>query len=188
MTTYAPTFTSRWRGQYKCGGIQHTLQLRGPRGASFATMDGYKDRASELFNNFTSTMYSDFVWLGASVALTDSEEFIPSTLPGAPTVGAIDPSTVAAVTRIKGLTFSGAASGSRAKFTLFGIRFSQGLATDIAADGLVTPAEYIGIGNVRDIANTYFYTNSGALAGWHNRATYKENDHLLKLVRRGTIS
>jgi len=188
MTTWAPTFTSRWRGTYKVGGIQHTLQLRGPRGATFATMDGYKDRARELFTAVNTFLFDDFEWISAEVCLTDTEEFLPATLPGAPAGGLIDGSVLAPRARIRGATFSGKAPGSRARFTLFGISLADYAAGSAGGDGVLTPAELPGLSTIISTAGTYFYANSGGLASWHNRATYKENDHLLKLVRRGTIS
>lgn len=188
MTTYAPTFTSRWRGTYVAGGIQHTIQFRGARGATFATMDGYKDRAREIFAAVATNLYDDFAWVGAEICLTDTELFSPSTIPGITVPGEYDGSSTSALSRIKGLTFSGKAPGSRARFTMFGVHFFDDGAAQLGADGIITPAEFAGIASVLVTANTYFYANSGGLAGWHNRATYKQNDHLLKLVRRGTIS
>ena len=188
MTTFAPTFTSRWRGTYKVGGIQHTLQLRGPRGATFATMDGYKDRAREIFTAVNTYLCDDFEWISAEVCLTDTEEFLPATLPSPPAGGLIDGSVLSARARIRGTTFSGKAPGSRARFTMFGIMLADYATGAAGADGILTTAEVPGIASVLSTAATYFYANSGGLASWHNRATYKENDHLLKLVRRGTIS
>ena len=188
MTTYAAPFTSRWKGTYRVGGIQHTITLRGPRGATFATMDGYKDRAREIFAAMASVLFSDFAWIAAEVALTDTEEFLPATLPTVGTPGTVDPATVSAIGRIKGLTFSGKAPGSRARFTMFGCNYPQGGVGIPGSDGVITPSESAPIATVLGVAATYFYANSGQLAGWHNRATYKENDHLLRLVRRGTIT
>jgi hypothetical protein len=188
MTTFAPTYTSRWRGKYVAGGIQHTLQLRGERGATYATMDGYKDRAREIFADLAAYLYDDFAWIQADIALTDTEEFGPGTLPTVTVPGTVDGTVLSAVQRIKGLTFSGRATGSRGRFTMFGLHFADLADGSLGGDGVIRPSEVAGIGAVVTTANTYFHAGSGALAGWHNQATYKENDHLLKLVRRGTIS
>jgi len=188
MTTYAPTFTSRWRGKYIAGGIQHTIQLRGARGATFSTMDGYKDRAREIFASLAAYLYDDFAWIQADVALTDTDEFTPSETPSVTVPGTIDGSVLAPIQRIKGLTFSGRATGSRGRFTMFGLHFADLATGSIGGDGLIRPAEVANIAAVVVTANTYFHAGSGALATWHDQATYKENDHLLKLVRRGTIS
>jgi hypothetical protein len=151
-------------------------------------MDGYKERARELFANLSAYLYEDFAWISAEVCLTDTEEFLPATTPTVTVPGEFDGSSTSAVARIKGLTFSGRAAGSRGRFTMFGIHFFDEGDTVIAADGIVTPTEVAGVGNCVTLANTYFYAGSGSLASWHNQATYKANDHLLKLVRRGTIS
>lgn len=188
MTTYAPPFTPRWRGKYVAGGIQHTIQFRGARGASFAAMTSFGERARELFSNMSLYLFSDFAWVSAEVALTDEEEFAPTTTPTSGVPGTIDPLTVSPVSRIKGLTFTGRAKGSRGKFTMFGCYFQQDDSGTFGGNGVITPDEVVGITNNVTLANTYFYANSGELAKWYSRATYKENDHLLKLVRRGTIS
>jgi len=187
VTTYAPPFTSRWRGVYRAGGIQHTIQFRGARGATFSTMDGYKDRAREIFDSLIAFLYEDFAWISAEVCLTDVETFTPSTIPGG-TSGTIDITERSPRERIRGLTFSGKAPGSRARFTMFGLHFPDSGAGTTGGDGLILPSEVVALAAVIVTANTYFHANSGDLAGWHERATYKENDHLLKLVRRGTIT
>lgn len=188
MTTYAPTFTSRWRGKYRAAGIQHTIQFRGPRGATFSTMDGYGFHAYNLFTALQDYLYDDFVWIAAEVALTDTEEFLPGTLPSGISGAAVDATLVSAVHKIKGLTFSGKASGSRARCTMFGLSFADSAPGGVGANGIISPSEVAGIGTAITQLNAWGYANSGTLAVWHNQATYKENDHLLKLVRRGTIS
>lgn len=162
--------------------------FRGPRGATFATMDGYKDRARECFTGVSAYLFDDFSWVSAEVALTDSEEFAPGTTPTVGTAGVVDATELSPKARIMGLTFTGRALGSRGKFTMFGCFFPGEAAGDFGGNGIISPSEFGGISTVVGVANTYFYANSGAHAAWNNRATYKENDHLLKLVRRGTIA
>lgn len=188
MTTYAPTFTSRWRGTYRAGGIQHTIQFRGARGATYSTMDGYGFHAYTLFTALQDHLFDDFEWIAAEVALTDTEEFLPATLPSTISGAAIDGSALSAKARIMGLTFSGKAAGSRARCTVFGTSFFDTGIGSPGGDGIISPSDFGGISTAITQLNAWGYANSGAIASWHNRATYKENDHLLKLVRRGTIS
>jgi hypothetical protein len=187
MTTYAPTYTPRWKGTYVAMGIQHTLTLRAARGSSYATMDGYKDRAREVFAGFADVLGDDFSWVKAEVALTDSDVFVPGTTPTVAVPGTFDFSAISAIAKIKGLTFAGKAADGRARFTLFGLWFLDDSPGDEGANGIITPGEHSGVAGAVSTANTYFHAASGSAAGWYSRATYKANDHLLKLVRRGII-
>ncbi len=188
MTTYAPNFTPRWRGHYVAAGVQHAIQFRGPRGATFATMDGYRDRARELFANWASFLAVDFAWISSEVALTDEDLFNPATTPVVLVPGTLPVNTYSPVMKISALTFSGRAPGSRAKFSVFGLQFGVDATTALGRDGIITPAEASAISATTALAAIYFYANSGQLAQWHQRGTWKENDHLLKLVRRGIIA
>jgi len=187
MTTYAPTFTPRLRVHYKGGRIAHAIQVRGARGASLAVMSGLVDPIANCFVALAAYLYSDFAWISAEVALTDEESFIPVPVSGIIPVGGIVLVAQSAVNRIRGLTVSGRAPGSRSRFTMFGLFFNGSADTDIAGDGTITATEVPGMNTIAGIANTYFKANSGSAAIWYNRGTYKQNDHLLKLVRRGTI-
>jgi hypothetical protein len=188
MTTYAPTFTPRLRVHYKVGGIAHSIQVRGPRGASLATMETLKDPVANCFVAVAAFLYDDFEWVSAEVALTDSEIFVPIAVSGIVPVGGVVLGTTSAVLRIRGLTISGRAPGSRGRFTMYGLSLPQGDITSTAGDGVLTAAELPALTTIAGIANTYFKANSGDATIWYNRGTYKGNDHLLKLVRRGVIS
>jgi len=188
MTTFAPTFTPRLRVHYKCGGIGHAIQVRGARGASLATMTGLVDPVANCFVALATRLYSDFAWLSAEVALTDEESFIPVPVSGIIPVGGVVLLAQSAVNKIRGLTVSGRAPGSRSRMTFFGAEFSASSNTAEAADSVITATEFAGMNTIAGIANTYFHANSGAAAIWYNRGTYKVNDHLLKLVRRGIIT
>ena len=113
MTTYAPTFTPRLRVKYKCGGIAHSMQVRGPRGATLATMGGLVDPIANCFVALATYLYSDFSWISAEAALTDEESFAPVAVSGIIPVGGVPLVAQSAVNRIRGLTISGRAPGSR---------------------------------------------------------------------------
>lgn len=187
MTTFAPNFTPRYKARYHVGGIDHTVQVRGPRGATAADMESKGHLLHDAWNAFAAGTYSDFAWLSAEYALTDSDVFIPITTPSAVT-GAIDPADFSAVERIKGLTFSGRAPGSRARFTMYGLAFTDTVPGDFAATGVLLGIDVAAVGTVATLASSNWYANSGSQAIYPARATYKENDHLLKLVRKGTIT
>jgi hypothetical protein len=188
MTTFAPTFTPRWKGNYVAAGVQHSIQGRGPRGTTFSDMQFFAGFMNNLFGAVAAELADDFEWIDASIALTDSDVFLPATTPPATVTGLVDTTGFAPRKRIRALTFSGRTSTGRARISMFGVMLDDDLATDDAGDGIVTPAELAAIGTIVGILNTSYRGNSGELASYHNRGTYKENDHLLKLVRRGIIS
>lgn len=187
MTTYAPNFSPRYKAHYTVGGIDHTIQIRGSRGDDITLMLARGALLHDAFNAFAAQLYDDFAWISAELALTDSDVFIPATTPAAVT-GTIDPTTVSPVQRIKALTFSGKAAGSRARFSLYGITFDDISDGSVGGDGTVLTAESAAVGTVATLASGNWRAASGGTAVFPGRATYKENDHLLKLVRKGTIT
>lgn len=188
MSSYAANFTPRYRVKYLAGGIIHTMQVRHARGSTFSDTEALREQVRLCFNDMAGVLYSDFAWISADVALTDDDVFAPAAVPASTPTGSIDETLFSPVERIKGLTFSGRAAGSRAKFTMFGLVFSDVDAGDGAGDGKLTSAEVAAVGTIATRAAIYFRANSGSSALFPNVATYKENDHLLKLVRRGIIS
>lgn len=188
MTTYAPNFTPRYQMTYKAGGITHTIQIRGARGDDAVLMLARGNTLKSCFDAFVAAdKYTDLVALSAQIALTDSDVFAP-VAPPTLIVGTAVPSTFSPVQRIMGLTFSGKAPGSKARFTMFGIIVVQIAGGSVGASGVVLTAGNAAIGTVAGIATTNYHAGSGASAVFSGRATYKENDHLLRLVRKGTIT
>ena len=188
MTTYAPNFTPRFKLCYIAGGMQHTIQVRGPRGTDLAGMTAYGPILRSVFMVFVAAMYTDLLFTSAEVALTDDDVFIPVAVPTQPTGMAVDPADFSAMTRAQALTFTGKAPGSRARFSLYGVAIADEASGTTGGDGKVTSTENAGIATVAGIASGAFKAGSGANAAFPNVATYKVNDHLLKLIRKGTIS
>ncbi len=188
MTTYAPNFTPRYKLHYQAGGIVHSIQVRGPRGTDFAGMNAYGPILRSVFMAVVASMYTDLAFLTAEIALTDDDAFAPASIPTQPTGMTKDPALYSAVERIKALTFTGRALASRARFSLYGVQLDDAVPADAAADGKVTNAESSAIGTIAGIATGAFKAGSGGNATFPQVATYKENDHLLKLVRKGTIT
>lgn len=188
MTTYAPNFTPRYKATYVVGGIQHTIQVRAARGSAAFVVEGLKDIVGQCFDALAAAVMSDLLWINAEYALTDSDDFVPSVVPTITTAPTFDESTIGPRARIRGLTFSGRATGSKARFTMFGVYENDTFSADDGSDGTITPSELPGLSTVLTLAANNFHSGSGQLATWHQRATYKENDHLLRLVRRGIIT
>jgi hypothetical protein len=186
MTTYAPNYTPRWRGRYLAGGIEHTIQVRTQRGQSAFITQGLGAFVRSLFFIYQDTLASDFAWLSAEYAVTDSDDFVPMSPPAA-VVGGASLAGFSLKQRCTSTNFNGRAVGSRAALYLYGIQWDEGLSS-IADNGRVSPAEDPNVTAVAAIATTNFFANSGTQATWHQYANIKVNDHLLKLLRRGTIS
>jgi hypothetical protein len=186
VTTYAPNYTPRYRAHYTAAGISHTIQVRAERTEDIGTGAGLAAPLAGLFSTFASQLAVDFAWTGAEYALVDSDDFIPTATPGA-VVGTRDISEFSLKARATSTNFNGRATGSRAALYMYGVLWLDGLG-EAADNGRVTPAESAFVTTAAGICSANFAANSGTPAIWHDYANIKLNDHLLKLLRRGTIS
>jgi hypothetical protein len=193
MTSYAPTFTGRWRGHYVAAGLSHTFQLRKVRGATNADIQNLAGTAGAIFQVWADKLPTDFVWTSAEWAAQDSEVFTPSA-PPAFTTGVLSPTpaTYTPIQKITATTFSGKAPGSKARFSMFGIiwEFSNvaGDSETLSYDGKVLGTEDSRVTDVVALTAGQLSAGSGQGAIFYNVATVKPNDHLLRLVRRGFIA
>lgn len=188
MTTFAPTFSPRWKGTYVVAGVQHTIQFRSSRGTTFSGMDAFAGIAASIFDAVHGDLCSDFGWVQAEIALTDSDVFLPATTPSVTTPGGNSISDYSPIDKISAMTLTGKSPTARSRFSIFGLLFLGSTPGDIGADGNVTISELAGLATIIGIANTSAHAADGSVAVFHSRATFKPNDHLLKLVRRGIIS
>jgi hypothetical protein len=187
MTTYAPTFTPRYRSVYVAAGVQHTIQIRGPRGENLTQMTDRGSNLYSVFNNLADYLADDFEWISSDVALTDEDTWQPTTNPLAVT-GLVDATTFTPIHKITGTTFSGRSPGSRARLTVFGLKWPFLTSGNISENGIVTATELAEVGDAVAICTAHFCAGSGLSAAFYNRVTVKPNDLLLKDVRRGIIS
>src|SRR5690349_16402871 len=194
MTTYAPNFTPRLRVHYVACGLQHTIQVRAPRGTGAGPLSDRRGVIHDIFNLWAPKLCTDFAFISAEYALTDSELFTPID-PPFPVTGTKGPGLYSAKQKVTSTNFAGRAATSRARFSLFGILWIQDIIADAldaeddgSRNGIVTPAENALVADTATAATSQFFANSGEATSWYPRATIKTNDHLLKLVRRGTIS
>lgn len=185
MTTYAPNFTPRSRLKYFAAGIEHTIQMRAARG-TVADVGAQKNSIRACFNMMAALLADDFAWISAEYALTDSDDFFPTTLPAA-VVGAVDVSTLSLQQRATSTNFNGRVAGSRAGIYFYGIVWEDGQGSP-RDNGRVTPAEIPLIASVVAELSGQAHAGNGVQAIFHSYANIKVNDHLLKLLRRGTIS
>jgi len=168
-------------------GVQHTIQVRFPRGTTGSSLASDVSAVHDLFQALNGALPSDLAFTAAEYALTDEDTFTPCAPPDAVT-GALDPADYSPNQKITGTTFSGRSAGSRARVTVFGVFWDVNDPASPAKNGIVTAAEVAAIGTAAAVCSTHFVANSGLAAAFAAQATIKENDHLLKLVRKGTIS
>ena len=191
MTSYAPTFTPRLRCHYIAWGIPHTIQARVPRGTSTASLLDRRGAISALFSIWADDLADDFAFTSAEYAEQDSDLFTPAD-PPVIVSGAVALADVRPTQRILSTTFSGRAPGSKARVSLYGIRWNfMDTPTGPAAfddDTIVTADEDSRIADSVAQLTTQLYAGSGQATVWYARATLKINDFLLKRVRRGLIT
>lgn len=186
MTTWAPNYSPRWKGRYIAAGIEHTIQVRAQRDQSAFITQGLGAYVSSIFNLFSDDLAEDFAWIGAEFAMTDSDVFTPTAVPAPPSA---DQAVVNFTLRQRctSTNLNGRGGGSRAALYMYGIRWIDSIGSP-GENGRLTGAEDPRVTAAVAICTANFFANNGGSAIWHDYANIKENDHLLKLLRRGTIS
>lgn len=187
MTTYAPNWTPRFKAVYRAAGLTHSVTLRRARGTTAGALIDLATICHDVFDGLASRLSTDFAWIEAAYALTDSDVFVPTDVPDAVT-GEFDLVDFNIRARITSTTITGRAATGRARVSLYGFAWNPGGDTDGATDYVVTEAEEPGLADAIDALQTEALAASGEVTLWHRQATIKENDRLLKLVRRGIIS
>jgi hypothetical protein len=160
--------------------------MRAPRGTSATPTDDLKERISDLFTLFSAFLADDFAFISSEWALTDSDIFYPSASLPTAVVGEQLVADFSLQQRATSTGFVGRAAGSRASLFLYGLWWDDGAGTP-RDNGRVTPAEATEIGSATAICTSWAKAGSGEDAVFHNYANIKVNDHLLKLLRRGSI-
>lgn len=186
MPSYAANYTPRVRLTYVAAGIEHTIQMRGPRGANSAAMDAKIGSIRACFNFMLDKLASDFAWVSAEFAATDDDNFIPTSMPAA-LVGAAPVATFTKKQRCRSTGFVGSTAGSRAAIFFYGILWGDALNAP-ADNGRVTPAEYAAVASVVTELSGQAYAGNGLSASFKNYANIKDNDGLLQKLRSGAIS
>jgi hypothetical protein len=142
---------------------------------------------STIYGFFDAQLADDFAWISADVALTDSDVFVPATVPAAVT-GLSPIADFTPIRKITSATFSGRAEGSKARFSLYGLIWVLDDDAALGKDFIVTGAEYSAVADAVAEASGQFFAGSGQAASFYNQTTLKVNDFLLRKVRKGLIS
>lgn len=192
MTSYAPSYTSRYRARYHACGIDHVCQLRKQLGATPGQTALLAGTVHDIFNTWQTILPDDFAFLGAEQADEGSDLFYPSVTPVA-VIGTIGVGDYTPFQKVTHTRFACRAVGSRSAIELYGLFWEYGNRIDdtnvLAYDGVITAAEDARVGTTAALLNTQAFANSGNPSSlWYSRATVKVNDFWLKAVRSGGIT
>lgn len=187
MTTYAPNWTPRYKASYSVVGLIHSITLRAPRGTDAAGTIALADVAHDFFDAMAASLASNFAWIEASYALTDSDVFIPTDVPATVT-GANNPADFSLMQKISPLVFSGRSASGRARVSAYGVSLGPlGISGD-PLDFQILSAEDAGVAAAIAVLQAGAVGAAGEVTTWHLKATQKPNDRLVRKVRQGTIS
>lgn len=189
MTTYADNYTSRVRGDYIACGIPHRLQVRA---VPTSLTEGAAEAIAEVINNyilsFEAQLSTDWAWQGWAYASANSETFIPFVPVLSDTVaGAVNFNDISPRRKVTAANHAARSATSTTRIYFFGLIIVDSAAADAGGNGVLTPAEVGGLSGATGIVSGSLASASGELATFYNRLTYKVNDRLFRLVKRGLI-
>lgn len=191
MTSYSPSYTSRYRAHYHVCGIDHTVQLRKAIGATPAATALLAGTLHDIFAAWDDQLCDDFAWISAEQADEGSDVFYPSSTPVAVT-GLKEITRYTPFQKVTHTRFQGKAFGSRASIELYGIWWEySNILSDVDTvgyDGRVTTAENAAVGTTAGLLNSQAFANSGGPTTWYTTALIKVNDFWLRQVRSGGVS
>jgi len=191
MTAFAPTATPRVLERYVSAGVEHVMQLRRPRGEGISSsLIAARATFTGLATALTALLPTDFAWLSELYIPEDSDVAQGTGYPGPGSiVGSQTISDYTGVMKITATTFTGRSILSNTKVEVFGVFWDPSDTAGPAANGKVTTGESSDVAAAVTLLNGSgtTYAIDGAIATFHQYATIKPNDKLLKLVRRGLI-
>jgi hypothetical protein len=186
MTTYAPNWTPRYKAHYVACALPHSITLRTIRGDTIPHITALADVAHDIFEALAAKLTDDFAWVSAEYAVTDSDVWVPAATPVAVT-GLFDAADFSTAQKISPTTFSGKAASSRARFSCYGVVWAFETPGNAANDFVINGAEDADVAAVVTAVSGRAFAGSGEVTMWHNRATYKVNDRLVKRARQGLL-
>lgn len=189
MTTFADNYTSRVRGDYIACGIPHRLQVRGQEPAMDEAIAG---ALANVINNYIlsyeAALADDWAWTSWAWAPADSDVFTPFVPTLADTItGAGDFSAISGRRKVTAANHAARSATSTTRIYFFGLLYEDSTAAQAGGDGVLTPSEVGGLAGAKGIVDGVLATGSGEPAIFYPRLTYKVNDRLFRLVKRGLI-
>lgn len=184
---YAPSFTARYIGTYRCGGRNHNIQVRAVLGEPQATtVTRGQNCLHNLMEALKGKLADDFIWISAKYIPEDSEVGVPVATPTA-TTGALALNTFSKEDRIRPLHFPGHSTNSPGGLYVYGVQLSPDVVPDgIASDYLITASEDTDIAAaIAALSASNIAGNDGTVMAFYSYATTKPNDFYVKKVRKG---
>ena len=190
MPTYADNYTSRVRGRYISSGIPHVMKCRSDVPVMTAPVaESFADVMNNYVLSFEPVLPSDWAWVSWEFAPANSDIWSPFAPVLSDTVaGVLDHTDFSPMVRVSACSHSGRAAGSKARVYWWGPLLDTDNSGTIGGDGIVTSTEVGGLAAATSFATDTFRAGNGGNAIFYERLTYKVNDDLLKLVRRGVIA
>lgn len=191
MPDYASSATPRYLVSYRCGGLEHTMSLRGFREESEnATVIRATGALFEFANALAPIIADDFAWLVASYIEQDSEVSHVSSLPATVT-GLVPLANLTPMDKISALRFPSKSSReSKSYLSIFGFNFSP----DALPTTYQSKFKVFGTEDAR-VAAAIAALNAAGLAAidggsllWYPYATFKPHDHYMPDLRQGLVT
>jgi len=190
MPDFAPNVTGRYRLRYNAVGRVHTIQVRVARGLSLLSIqDAGATYIRPVFLALAAALVSDFLFISATAAETDSDLFFPVAIP-TQVVGLAPIADYSKQDSITHLTFSGrGASGSKVNQKIYGfVNNPDQLPPNVGSDFVLLSSESPLIQNAVNAFNSpgaSIVAIDNSVPVYVQRATIKINDFWLRQVRKG---
>lgn len=191
MPDYAETATPRYLADYRCGGLEHTFQVRGfreePENTTVLRATGM---LFNWLNALTSVLAEDFAWLSARYIPQDSNVSHVADTP-LPVVGTVPVANLSPMDKISALRFPAKSSReSRSYISVFGFNFSPDTTPPtVQSKFKLYATEAAFIATAIDALNA---AGAAAIDGgslrWYNYCTFKPHDHYMPDVRQGLVT
>lgn len=191
MPDYAASATPRYQVDYRCGGLEHTMQVRGFRNESEnATVIRATGALFNWANALTSVLADDFAWLVARYIPQDTEVSHVSSLPVTVT-GTVDLADLSPQDKISMLHFPAKSSReSRGSLNIFGFNFNPdvtGVSVQKKFKLFATEASFIDDA-IAALNTAGLAAIDGGSLLWYPYCTFKPHDHYMPDVRQGLVT
>lgn len=187
MPDFAPNYTARIKLRYSVAGATHTMQWRAPSSIGAGDVPDYVAKMETFLNDLEAKLFADFVILGTTYALADSDVFLPTDSPTG-IAGTVSTSGRSPSQKAWAISFVGrSANGGRAEFFLYGIALNPVTVTS-PNDFRIHSTEDSDISTaigVLDDTPPDLAANDDGLVTWYEYVNAKYNDYWTRRLRSG---
>lgn len=191
MPDYAATATPRYLVDYRSGGLEHTMMVRGYREESRnATVARATGALFAFANSLVTVLADDFTWLVARYIPQDSEVSTVADLPNTVT-GLVPVADLSPMDKISAMNFPAKSSReSKSSIKIFGFNFTPDTTAPSAQKKFkIFASEAAFIAAAIDALNAAgLGAIDGGSLGWYPYCTFKPHDHYMPDVRQGLVT